>query len=107
LSEQQKKVFNLARDLGEFKASQIFSQSGLQFSDLYDTLKSLEEKKLLMKQGENYVAMKVNIADFELQEEIRYEPFEYKKMEEKRYSLEDVKKMFVNPDDVEECFVVS
>lgn len=106
LSEQQKKVFNLARDLNEFKAADLFSQSGLQFSDLHDTLKSLEERKLLVKKGEFYNTMKVNIADFALGDQIKYESFVPKAIKEKQYSLEDVKKLFINPDDIEECFVV-
>ena len=106
LSEQQKKVFNIARDLGEFKASDIFSQSGLQFSDLYDTLRSLEEKSLLVKRGNEYAAMKVKFSDFEFDVDISYEAVDFKDVKEKKFSLDDVKKVFVNPDNLEECFVL-
>ena len=49
LSEQQRRIFEVARSLGRFKASDIFAKSGLQFSYVFETLKILEEKGLLLK----------------------------------------------------------
>jgi len=54
LSPQQEKTFNIAMQLGSFKASEIFAKSGLQFSDIYDMIGILVSKGCLVKEGDRY-----------------------------------------------------
>ena len=54
LSPHQKKIMKIALDLKEFKPAEIFSKSGLQFSDLYDTIKTMTNKGFFVKSGDKY-----------------------------------------------------
>ncbi|MAF36373.1 hypothetical protein CL622_04615 [archaeon] len=107
LSEQQMKIFKLAQTLDAFKAAEVFAQSELQFSDLYDILSVLEQKGLLDKEGEHYTAKKINIKDFSLNVDINFEQLEYDEIKDKKYSLEDIHKQFSTPDDMQECYLVT
>ncbi|MBU2589858.1 MAG: DUF87 domain-containing protein [Nanoarchaeota archaeon] len=54
ISEQQSKVFQTALKLGKFKPAELFSKSGVQFSDLYDLITVLVQKGYLEQEGDSY-----------------------------------------------------
>ncbi|MDP2908627.1 MAG: ATP-binding protein [Nanoarchaeota archaeon] len=54
LSPQQKKVMKIALDLKEFRPAEVFSKSGLQFSDMYETIKVMTDKGFFVKSGDKY-----------------------------------------------------
>ncbi len=54
LSPSQQRVFDIALKQGSFKPADLFSKSGLQFSEIYDIINSLTTKGLFTKQGETY-----------------------------------------------------
>src|SRR3989344_4891164 len=54
LSGSQKRIFDTAISLKEFSAAEMFSKSGVQFSDLHSTLGTLVNKGYLVKEGNNF-----------------------------------------------------
>jgi DNA helicase HerA-like ATPase len=63
LSPQQKRIFSLAARLKRFTAAEIFSKSGVQFSEIYDILSQLATEGYVSREGNIY---KLNeIFDFE------------------------------------------
>jgi hypothetical protein len=54
LSSSQRRIFDTALSLKEFSAAEMFSKSGVQFSDLHSTLGILVNKGYLVKDGNNF-----------------------------------------------------
>ncbi len=54
LSKNQQRIFDLAIAHKSFKPAELFAKSGLQFSELYDTMNGLVTKGMLIKKGETY-----------------------------------------------------
>src|SRR3989344_2058243 len=54
LSPQQRKVFNSAMTLKEFTAAELFSKSGVQFSEIYDIIGILVNKGYFVKEGNKF-----------------------------------------------------
>ena len=67
LSGSQKRIFDTAISLKEFSAAEMFSKSGVQFSDLHSTLGTLVNKGYLIKEGNNFrlsASMNVDFNEF-------------------------------------------
>ncbi|MEK6940996.1 MAG: DUF87 domain-containing protein [Nanoarchaeota archaeon] len=54
LSKNHQKVFELALKYGTFNPAELFSQSELQFSEVYDAVNNLSEKGIFIKNGDRY-----------------------------------------------------
>jgi len=114
LSPQQQKIFNLALKLNEFKAAELFAQSGLQFSELYDIIKILTNKELLIKEGDTYkIKGTVNtfsdLREFSCYEKPDFIDQEYDKKLEKNFDVNEIIdfiKSFVDIKNSKECYLV-
>lgn len=115
LSPQQQKIFNLALKLREFKAAELFSQSGLQFSELYDIIKILTSKELLNKEGDIYkIKNSTNIfsslKDFSCYEKPEFFDQTYDKKLEKQIEVNEILsfiKPFITIENSKECYLVT
>jgi DNA helicase HerA-like ATPase/ribosome-binding protein aMBF1 (putative translation factor) len=54
LSPQQERIFLIGSLLKEFKPAEIFSKSGMQFSEVYETINNLVKKGYFVKNNNNY-----------------------------------------------------
>lgn len=64
LSPQQKRVFDSALTLREFTAAELFSKTGVQFSEIYDITSILVNKGYFIKEGDKYKLSNVFNFDF-------------------------------------------
>ncbi|MAG47751.1 hypothetical protein CL617_04035 [archaeon] len=80
LSEQQKKVFNLALQMKEFNASDIFSKSQVNFSEIYDIINILVSKGYFVKGEGNKFSVNESF-NFSLNDFSSYEQPEYLRVE--------------------------
>lgn len=54
LSPNQQRVFDIGLKQGTFKPAELFSKSGLQFSEIYDIINTLATRGVFTKNGETY-----------------------------------------------------
>ena len=54
INSSQEKLLDLAVKLQDFKAADLFAKSGLQFSELYETMNILTRKGYFIKEGNDY-----------------------------------------------------
>ena len=115
LSPQQQKVFMIALKLKEFTAAQIFSKSGMQFSDVYDVLNILTNKEYFQKEGTTYnISNKYSLLN-ELQEFVSYVKSDYQRIQydnmlEKKYNSAEIKELLdtiVPIKNDKECYLVT
>ena len=111
LSPTQTKVFKTALILKEFSAAELFSKSGVQFSEIYDIINILVNKGFFVKEGTNFkLSQKFNLdlKEFNCYEKVEYSKIEFDKKLEQKISLNDVRKVFgsfVNITNLRECFL--
>ena len=79
LSPQQKKVFDSALSLREFTAAELFSKSGVQFSEIYDIINILVNKGYFIKNVNKYQLS--NIFNFDFKDFSIYEKPDYYRIE--------------------------
>lgn len=114
LSPQQKKVLKMALQLKEFRPAELFSKSGLQFSDLYDVISNLTKKNCLEKVGDKYrlgeaLSVLADIKSFEVYEKVDYSSVGFdEKLETKvnKDSLIDFLGQFLDIKNEKECWLV-
>jgi len=113
LSPMQERVFLIGFKLGSFKPAEIFSKAGVQFSDVYDTITSLEKKGFFVKDGNSYSVkfdglMKVYSKG--VYSKVEFGRVDYDKIVEKKFDAEkfaDVLERFFTVKNFKECFLVS
>jgi len=114
LSPNQERVMKIALQLKEFKPADIFSKSGLQFSDLYDTIKSMANKGFFVKDGEKYSLSEslytlVNIRENAFYGKVDYSAMKFDKQIEKKVdviSLVQFLGRFLSIKNERECWLV-
>lgn len=115
LSPQQEKVFCVAMQLGSFKASELFSKSGMQFSEIYDMINILVGKGCLVKDNDrfkvagNFLALS-DLSRYACFEKVQYSGIEHDGMLEKKFDVDSVKELvgkFTAINNSKECFLVS
>lgn len=114
LSEQQRRVFKTALQLKDFKPSDIFAKSGIQFSELYDIINILTNKGHFTRENGIYRISKSLLALSELDKLATFHNIEYtslaydEKMEKKceMGELKDYLNNFLQVKDAKECFLV-
>ncbi len=114
LSPQQNKLFLLTLKLREFKPSELFSISGMQFSELYDIVNILERKGYVQKKGEKYSvhAQLSHLSD--IKSSACYEKVDYGKADAKgalpaNFTLEQARSLlarFLDIKGFKECYLV-
>ncbi len=114
ITEQQSKVFQTALKLKDFQPAELFSKSGVQFSDLYDLIKVLVEKGYLEQEGNRYKVSGPLQQFSELQSLATYQKPEYTQinhdgMVDALVNVEQVKALlvkFCQIKSVKECYMV-
>lgn len=114
LSTQQNKILQVALKLKEFKPSELFAKSGIQFSELYDIVNILAKKGYLTKDNEKY---KINeqiqklsgLQQYAYYDKIDYARVEFDKKLEKKIELDKVKEFlsrFLAIKNAKECYLM-
>ncbi|MBU4501298.1 MAG: ATP-binding protein [Nanoarchaeota archaeon] len=114
LSANQERILKIALDLKEFKPADIFSKSGLQFSDLYDTIKTMSNKGFFAKEGDKYTLGKelslfINLRENSFYGKVDYSTMKYDKQLEKNVdttSLVQFLGRFFKIKNEKECWLV-
>jgi hypothetical protein len=114
LSPQQKKVMKIAFELKEFRPAEIFSKSGLQFSDLYETIKFMTDKGFFTKSGDKYVlsekiSLLTNIHDNSFYGKVEYSNLDFDEQMDKKVdvsSLIDFLGRFLTIKNEKECWLI-
>ncbi len=115
LSEKESRLFGYAVGLNkDFTAADLFSKSGLMFSEVYDIINDLVKKGFFIKLNSNYalsdaVKMFVNLKDLACYGKNEFMNFEYDEEMEAKYNLDfvlDILKRFVDVTSYKECFIV-
>jgi len=114
LSDKENKVFTLALNMKQFAASDLFSKSGLMFSEVYDIINSLVKKGLLVKDKDKYVVSDnlstfLNLKNLAFYEKNEFLGLEYDEKLKPTYDLKitlDLFRKFINVINYKECFIV-
>ncbi len=111
LSPTQNKVFKTALDLKEFSAAELFSKSGVQFSEIYDIINILINKGLFIKENSNFkLSQKFNLSfkDFACYEKVDYNKVNSDIKLEKKVNPNEIRNFFTSFTTVKnfrECFL--
>ncbi len=112
LSPQQKRVFDAALTMNTFNSAEIFSKTGLQFSDVYDVVTSLVKKGYIAQEGNKYKlskSFKVNLDDFKCYVSPDFSRVDYDEKLEKVHNSEEVLRFLENfskAKSSKECYLV-
>ncbi len=115
LSEKENKILNLCLVLSkEFNAAEIFSKSGLMFSEVYDIINNLVKKNLLIKNNDKYLLGEslnslINLKDFACYEKNEFISFEFDDKLEIKYKINEIielLKRFTEIKNFKECNLV-
>ncbi len=114
LSKQQSRVLKIALELKEFKPSELFAKSGVQFCELYDIVNTLLQKGYFEKCGDKYKINKnlANFSDlkkFAFYGNIEHLSLEYDGMLEKNVEFEKIKETLsklLTIKNVKECWII-
>jgi len=97
LSPTQNKIFKTALDLKEFSAAELFSRSGVQFSEIYDIINILINKGLFIKENSAFKLSQkfnLNFKDFSCYEKVDYNKVNSDLKLEKKLNQNDVRNFF-------------
>ena len=113
ISPKLQKVLDTAIKLKSFKPADIFGKAGIQFSELFDAMKTLEEKGYIKKQAEEFTLSDSISFLSELNKSQSYENIDFLKIQgeklEPKYPIEAVKDFlskFVDIKNIKDCFIV-
>ena len=110
LSPQQRKVFNSAMTLKEFTAAELFSKSGVQFSEIYDIIGILVNKGYFVKEGNKFrLSNSFNLTpeEFNVYDKPDYHRIEGEKLDKKFnvYDIVNFLNNFIKIDNQKECWL--
>ncbi len=115
LSDKEQKLFNLAFQQGkDFTAADLFAKSGMQFSEVYETIQFLLKKQYLASQGGKFGLSQLlqifpKLQDYACYEKNDFVSLPYDKKLSAKYSLSDfaaVLTKFVSLEGQKECYLV-
>ena len=112
LSPQQKKVFDAALTMNSFTSAEIFSKTGLQFSDVYDVVVSLVKKGYFVQEGNKYKLSKsfnLNLQEYACYVSPDFSRIDYDEKLEKIHNSEEILRFLENfskAKSSKECFLV-
>ncbi len=113
LSPQQTRILNIAIKLKEFKASDLFGRSGVQFSELYDLIKILTTKGYFIKDNDKYklsdnLHFFSTLHEYSIYENSDYVQTNYDEKLDKKIDINKVKGFLANFCDIlniKECYL--
>ncbi|MBS3153380.1 hypothetical protein J4426_02340, partial [Candidatus Woesearchaeota archaeon] len=112
LSPQQKRVFDAALTMNTFTSAEIFSKTGLQFSDVYDVVMSLVKKGYVVQEGNKYKLSQpfsLKLHEYACYVSPDFSRVEYDNKLEKKYNSEEVLRFLENLTKIKsskECYLV-
>ena len=114
LTSQQKNILKVAINLNEFKAADLLSESGAQFSEVYDITNILTGKGLFIKINDEYklndkIGWLSKLKELSFLGKIEFSDLSYDKILEKNYDIQKIKEYlsnFIDIDDEKECYLV-
>jgi DNA helicase HerA-like ATPase/intein/homing endonuclease len=112
LSPQQKRIFDIALQLKEFTAAEIFARSQVQFSEIYDTLNTLAEQNYIEKDGNKFKvtnSFNINFSDYFIYAKPEYAKVKHDKILEKQHNAEQIQhflQSFIKIKSAKECYLV-
>ncbi len=113
ISPKLQTVVETAIKLGSFKPAEIFGKAGIQFSELFDAMKTLEQKGYLEKDGQEYKISESIAFLSKLNEYKSYNSIEFIKTQgekiEPKYPIEVVKDFlskFTDIKNIKDCHIV-
>jgi hypothetical protein len=114
LSSRERKFLGYALLLKEFRAAELFSKSGMQFSEVYDMINLLTNKGVFVKVGESYrvsdrFSFITNIEKYRVYEGIDYSNFNYDEKLSANFNREKIKEIlgdFLDIKEMQECNLV-
>ena len=110
LSPQQKRVFDSALALREFTAAELFSKSGVQFSEIYDIINILLRKGYFIQEGNKYKlnnAFNLDFQDFNVYNKPDFYRVEGEKLSKKfnNYDVTIFLSNFIKIKNEKECWL--
>jgi len=111
LSPQQKRVFDIALSLKEFKAADLFAKSGVQFSEVYDIINILVGKNYFVKINDKFKInpdLNLDFNNFAIYSKPDYFRLDYEKKLDKKFNSEEIKKFlgnFIEIKNSKECWL--
>jgi len=99
LSPQQRRVFDVALSLKEFKAANLFAKSGVQFSEVYDIINILVSKNYFVKISDKFKInpdLNLDFSKFIIYDKPDYFRLDYEKKLDKKFNSEEIKKFLEN-----------
>ncbi len=112
INSNQEKILDVAVKLKEFKASDIFAKSGLQFSELYDTINILTRKGYFIKNENDYVLSPQMNFIANINKKTFYQPIQFSRTNAKeqkakyQYTIvKDFINKFFQVKEIKECFI--
>ncbi len=115
LSDKENKLFNFCINFGkEFTAADLFSKSGLMFSEVYDIINNLVKKGFFVKINDKYTVSEVlsimsDLKKYACYEKNEFMGFEYDEKANVKFELNnalDMLRRFVNVGNTKDCFIV-
>jgi len=113
VSPKLEKVIETAIKLKTFKPAEIFGKAGIQFSELFDAMQTLEKKGYLIKDGQNYTLSDSIEFLSSLSEHRCYENIDFIRIKgeqiEAKYPIETIKDFlakFVDIKNIKDCHIV-
>ena len=113
LNNKEDKLLNIAVNMDNFTAADLFGKSGLQFAELHETIGSLVRKGYFTKEGNNFflsddMQFLARIQEKQFYQNISYAKISGKQIEAKyKYDVvKDFLSKFFDVQDLKECFMI-
>ena len=114
LSNSQRKIFDIALTMDEFKPGELFAKSQVNFSEVYDVILNLANKGIFVKVGDKYrlndkLTLYSRLEKYACYKNMDYENAVYDKKLEKKFQTSEIINFlnkFFNIKEEKECFLV-
>lgn len=114
LTPKESRIFFIALNLKNFTAAEIFSKSGVNFSEIYDMLNLLTNKGYLVKEDNRYhvnpkYSFLSDLREFRTYEKIDYNKIDFTNKLESQFNkqeLLDLLNKFVKVKDSKDCYLI-
>jgi len=115
LNGKNRDIFGVAIKLKEFTASELFSKTNVQFSEIYDIVNSLTKEGYFVKEGDKFRVSRnfdvfSRLKDFAVYEEVDYGSIDFDEKLDKKFDVRNVRDLlsdFVDVKNEKECWLVS
>jgi len=114
LSGNQQRLFNIAVTLDEFRPSELFAKSQVQFSEVFEVVNTLASKGIFVKVGDKFrlndkLNIFSNLKDLSCYTNVDFENIKYDEKLDAKYEVNDIINFlgrFVKIKEEKDCFMV-